>query len=479
MRRYTLPIAVTLVVVSAASHAGDSPDRPPRSTDPPIRLHPENPHYFLFRGKPTVLITSTEHYGAVLNDEFDAIPYLDELHARGFNLTRTFSGTYREVPGSFKIEKNTLAPTPDKYVGPWPRTDTPGAADGRNKFDLRRWNDAYFERLKAFVAAASERGIVVEYTLFCPFYEENLWAVNPMNARNNVNGIGNIPRNEAYTGKHGDLQDVQEAFVRKAVGELNAFDNVYFEICNEPYFGGVTLDWQARIASVVVETEKDLPRRHLIAQNIANEKARVEHPNPTVSIFNFHYATPPATVGMNYGLGKVIGDDETGFRGIHDKPYRIEAWDFLIAGGALFDNLDYSFTTDHEDGTARVVAPTPGGGGPGLRAQFQVLKRFIEGFDFVKMAPDSKVIARVVPGSTSARALSEPGRAYAIYAHGGNKVTLSLELPAGRYRAEWLNPSSGKVESSQVIEAHGGRIEVASPAYEDDVALSLRRAPSP
>ena len=28
--------------------------------------------------------------------------------------------------------------------------------------------------------------------------------------------------------------------VRKVVRELNEFDNVYFEICNEPYFGGVT-----------------------------------------------------------------------------------------------------------------------------------------------------------------------------------------------------------------------------------------------
>ncbi len=185
---------------------------------------------------------------------------------------------------------------------------------------------------------------------------------------NNVNGIGKIPRNEAYTGKHRDLQRIQEAFVRKAVRELNGFDNLYFEICNEPYFGGVTLDWQARIASVIVETESALPRKHLLAQNIANEKARIERPNPAVSIFNFHYATPPATVGMNYGLGKVTGDDETGFRGVADKPYRIEAWDFLIAGGALFDHLDYSFTIDHEDGTAPVVAPTPGGGGPGFRA---------------------------------------------------------------------------------------------------------------
>jgi hypothetical protein len=444
----------------------------------PISLHPDNPHYFLFRGKPTVLITSTEHYGVVLNGDFEAIPYLDELHARGLNLTRTFSGTYREVPGSFKIEKNTLAPTADKSIAPWPRTDARGAADGGNRFDLGRWNDAYFDRLKTFVGAASERGIVVEYVLFCPFYEENLWAVNPMNARNNIKGIGNIGRNDAYTGKHHDLQEKQEAFVRKAVRELNAFDNLYFEICNEPYFGGVTLDWQARIASVIVDTEKSLPRKHLLAQNIANEKAKVERPNPVVSIFNFHYATPPVTVGMNYGLGKVIADDETGFRGVADKPYRIEAWDFLVAGGAIFDHLDYSFTTDHENGTARIVDPTPGGGGPGFRSQLQILKRFIEGFDFVKMAPDAKVIGRVVPEKTSARALSEPGQAYAIYIHGGTKVELTLNIPAGHYQAEWLNPRTGTVEKPQAIQSRGSRVELTSPLYEEDVALRIRRVGS-
>src|SRR5262249_48144470 len=156
----------------------------------PLALHPDNPRYFLFRGKPAVLVTSGEHYGAVLNPDFDYVPYLDELKARRFNLTRTFSGCYREVPGSFGITDNTLAPAPGSYVCPWARSATPGAADGGNKFDLGRWDPAYFERLKDFVAQAGQRGVVVELVLFCAIYDDKLWDVNPMRAGNNVNGAG-------------------------------------------------------------------------------------------------------------------------------------------------------------------------------------------------------------------------------------------------------------------------------------------------
>jgi len=30
----------------------------------PIRLHPKNPHYFLFRGRAVALVSSGEHYAA-------------------------------------------------------------------------------------------------------------------------------------------------------------------------------------------------------------------------------------------------------------------------------------------------------------------------------------------------------------------------------------------------------------------------------
>ena len=110
-----------------------------------------------------------------------------------------------------------------------------------------------------------------------------------------------------------------------------------------------------------------------------------------MSIFNFHYATPPDTVGMNYGLNRVLADNETGFRGSQDLVYRSEAWEFILAGGAIYDNLDYSFSVGHEDGLARPDAP--GGGGAALRRQLAILKQFIEGFDFVRMKPDLAVIS--------------------------------------------------------------------------------------
>ena len=452
----------------------------------PISLHPENGRYFLWRGQPTVLITSGEHYGALLNLDFDFERYFAALAADGLNHTRTFSGAYRESPKSFGITDNTLAPKPDRFACPWPRSDQPGSVDGGNKFDLSRFDDAYFARLHQFMAAAQRHGIVVEMNLFCPLYEDVLWDISPMHIRNNINGVGDCPRTEVYTLKHPALTAVQEALTRKIVTELNRYDNLYYEVCNEPYFGGVTLAWQHRIADVIAETEKALGVRHLISQNVANDKAKVENPHPAVSIFNFHYAYPPDTVAMNYGLNKIIGDNETGFRGTNDLPYRVEAWSFLLAGGGLFNHLDYSFVAGHEDGTFVYPASQPGGGNPVFRRQMKILGDFLRGFDFIRMKPAADVIAGGVPAGHRAYALAEPGKACALYLArdtkdknaptGPQAATLQLHLPAGAYTAEWVNPRTGQVDKRESIRAAGDITPLASPAFEEDVALRLRRS---
>jgi hypothetical protein len=490
----TLPLRLVFVVSSALA-------LPTAFVAQPLRLHPANPHYFIFRGSPTVLITSGEHYGAVLNLDFDYIRYLDELQFNGLNLTRVWPGaSYLEVPGSFEILKNTLAPLPGRFSCIWQRSSSSGYAGGGNKFDLNSWDQGHLARLKDFVAQAGKRGVIVELSLFCPFYNEDLWNVSPWNARNNINGFGDLPRTETMTLKNGELLAVQEAMVRKIVVELKEFDNLYYEICNEPYFGGVALDWQHHIAETIVKAESSFEQKHLIAQNIANGSIRIEKPHPAVSIFNFHYSRPPESVRLNWGLNKAIGLNETGFDGSADSTYRVQAWDFIIAGGAVYNNLDYSFTVEHPNGRNVPDGKTPGGGSPALRRQLKVLKDFVHGLNFIAMSPQDSVISRGVPEGATARVLADPGRDYAIYVHHGRpgfshntttpspkprptyavsseqqQIRLFCVLPPGSYEARWIDTKTGRPEKTEKLKSSGKPRTLVSPTYQEDIALRIRR----
>ena len=457
----------------------------------PVRLHPDNPRYYEFRGKPFLAVTSAEHYGALINRDFDYRKYIDTLAKDGMRLTRFFTGLYREAPDSFSITRNTLAPAPDRFLTPYRRGGTPGALDGLNKWDLRQWDPDYWSRLHDLVRYASERGILIQVTLFCTYYTDFMWEASPLHAQNNVNNTPEIPRTEVLTLKHPALLRHQEEFVRKIVTELNGYDNVTWEICNEPYFHGVTLEWQHHIAALIVETEAKLAHKHLIARNVANFAEAVTEPHPAIAVLHFHYSRPPVTVAMNYGLNRLIGFDETGFDGTLDFPYRIQGWDFIVAGGGHYNHLDYSFAAGYEDGTFAFPKTQPGGGGPELRRQLKALIDFMESFDFLRMAPRNDLILGGVPPEASARLLAEEGRAYALYLHHGKvlrdyvpryvvhrgrqQAALALNLSAGAYTARWWHPRTGRVEGPEQLDHPGGPCYLTTPEYQEDVALELRR----
>ena len=460
----------------------------------PLALISANPHYFLLRGKPTVLVTSGEHYGSVINADFDYARYLDELARNHLNLTRIWVGPYREVAGSFKIANNTLAPQPNSFLPPWPRSNVPGAVDGGNRFDLSRWNPAYFARLRDFIGQASRRGVVVEVNLFCPYYEEAMWKVSPLNAANNINGVGNMPRTEVLTMMHPDLLAIEDAMVRKIVTELNGFDNLYYEICNEPYFGGVTLEWQRHVSGLIRATEGGLDNRHLISQNISNGSKRIEQPDPNVSIFNFHYSRPPESVTINYALQRAIGNNETGFDGQADATYRIQGWDFLASGGALYNNLDYSFAAGHEDGSFHYDASTPGGGSPTLRKQLGILATLFNSLDLAHLQPGGALARVVEPDPPTLRAIAVPGRDYVVYAYRAHidpnakpkyvvdssvhRDKLSVDLPSGDYEQYWLNTRTGAFENKKRFHHAGGERLFKSPPYSEDMVLRIRSVSS-
>jgi len=473
----------------------------PLSAATPIRLHPDNPRWFEWRGKATALVTSAEHYGAVVNPDFDFRRYLEAMQRDGMNYTRIFAGTYVEPSGAFGIARNTLAPASGRFLAPWARSDQAGYAGGGNKFDLDRFSPEYLARLKDFIAAAGQRGIVVELTLFCSTYTDKQWAVHPLNPTNNIQAIPVTDWKALHTTAVAPgIAERQEKLARWLVRALNGFDNLFFEIQNEPWSDSHTMGdfinpymvdhhkfpnaveitsaasvaWQRRIAQAIVDEERALPHRHLIAQNISNFRLPVNDGDlvSEASILNFHYAYPEV-VNWNRGLKRVIGYDETGFAGRDDATYRRQAWNFVLSGGAIYNNLDYSFSVGREDG-ADLENKAPGGGSPTLRRQLKVLSEFVHRLDLAKMEPNPLLVARapgVVPRVLSAR----DGRAHALYLQGRAPTALELNMTGGSWTAEWISIEDGKVLKRETVSGGNAATVLTSPDFADAVALRLVR----
>jgi hypothetical protein len=473
----------------------------------PVRLHPRNPHYFEYQSKPAVLITSAEHYSAVLNLQFDYTRYLDELQRYGFNVTRTFSGVYRE-DGVNPHGASPLSPGrgPDNYIAPWAWSNVDGGYDGK-KFDLDRWNPVYFERLRDFLRQAEKRGVIVELVLFCLLYsDEHHWQTSPLHPGNNLQGNDwrGLHHRRFLTLDNKALVERQKAVTRRIVTELRDVPNVYFEIANEPAPAALDSDlardnlaWHEAIIAEIVAAEASLAptSRHLIAYNDHYNAGRGigTIPKPeAVSILNVHYLPKLAEVLAEYGKGKALSLDETRWIAHPRFPEyrntmkpvsgRLEAWEFIVGGGAVYDGLNYAYQVGNPAGD------TPESNE--FKRYLQSLAKFIGGFDLARMRQDRGVLAGGLPAGSFARAISEPGKQYAVYIHHStyaegrrfyqpgetpHQLDLMLDLPAGAFRVEWVRPADLAVLKTQNIEKHqGGTVRLeASPEHREDIALRI------
>jgi hypothetical protein len=431
----------------------------------PINLHPENRKYFLFRDNPTVLVTSASHYGAIINRKYDYVKELDELHRHGLNLVRLFGGHYHEVPGDFGIVKNVLAPPQEDYISPFQKTS-------EGKYDLSLPNPEYYDRLVDFVQKCSDRNIVVEMSIFCPFYHDGLWDICPMNTKNNVNGVGNTTKLNFHRLTDSITVKAQDAYVAYMLEILNSFDNIYYEIMNEPWANQVPLDFELHFADFIKSYEKELPLQHMVARNPANGWERVDK-HPTIDLVNFHYASPPYAVEANKHLPCAIGLNETGFAGSDTSTYRKQAWDFMMSGGALFNNLDYSFAVGYEDGTW-YDPKDPGAGNEEFRSQLGILKNFLMSADLIHLEPDMKPIKRCHTLHGQSYCLKGKNE-YLFYFRSNNELYVLLDLPAGDYEFKWIKALTGEENIEKV--AIDGLYEFRHASFSaiQEIALHARK----
>ncbi|MBN1670578.1 MAG: hypothetical protein JXR37_06075 [Kiritimatiellae bacterium] len=461
----------------------------------PIGLHPDNPHYFVYRDKPLILISTAEHYGALINRKFDYVAYFDELHRCGLNLTRVWAGAFLGA-GPTNQPKGKEA-----YIGPWLWSGEPGGWHGE-KLDLSQWNPAYFARLADFLAAAAARDIMVELTFFSVVYgEKTHWVKSPMHPANNTQSLGALAGgcHRFITTDNPALNRAQRRYVARVVEACRPHANLYFEVCNEPL--NFTADapvadvarWHDMIIEQIVETESGLPadERHMIAVNEPRVYDAIRN-RDAVSVLNQHYGVANKEKGCivtlldgTYYAGNrvALADDENWFlkewkTGGTPVDLRVEGWEFIVGGGSVFNQLNGHYTVDNPAG----CSPE----GDEMKRYCRHLQHFMQGFDFLAMRKDEDTVRSVEPAVCSLRAISEKGRQYAVYLHhseygewryqakrGAYRATLTLDVPPGAYRAEWIDPATARPIDLRTFTHRGGGATMQTPAYEIDIALRL------
>jgi hypothetical protein len=368
-----------------------------------------------------------------------------------------------------------------------------------NKFDLDKWDPEYFARLKDFLAKAGERGIVVEIFFLSSQYSD-LWPICPLYYENNIQGVGKCDYLDVQTLKHPDLVRRQDDYVRKITEEVNAFDNIILEICDEPSLFTPHAEagpWVGHFLEVVHDAEAKLPKKHLVAQEV---QGPIGGPidfsgSPLLSVIVGQYVWEGGVDQMGgmkgldyqYGHNKPIELNETVFypfqyQGDKLGASRVEAWEFMVGGGASFNQLNGLFTVADPAGKTPDNAQVLGA--------LRNLKDFIYSFDFLKMSPSPSFVVSGVPAGAYCRGISEPGQQYALYHHhsqlhagkhfyivtpGDYTELLVLNLPGGTYKADWVEPATGKVLSTVTFTHQGGNKTFTTPQHSVDVALRIKR----
>lgn len=485
-----------------------------------ISLHPDNSKCFLFRGKARILICATEHYGAVINRPFRFEQYLSDAAAKSQTLTRLFI-LYREQQHA-QNPYSTCKPESTDYISPYPRTGPGHAIDGLPKYDLDQWNPEFFERLERFLTLASDYGIVVEVVMLSNTYCDDIWMLNPLNARNTISDVETIAWPDYVTMRHPKLFARQKALVEKIVQETNKFDNIIYEVCNEPTgeFDGLpnppTLEsvnaWQTELAKTIHDTEGRLPNRHLIAgQEAYNHNGYRQTSDLTfstlfVDVANIHPLPDTDYHGSKYDLGRFMSK-ELKLRALRDfclatyperKPlncdednaasrfldvegwtvHRKRAWTAVMSG-SHYDYIDFSILPGRETGTAESQRC--------IRTWMKHLSEFVHSMDLVRAKPLPGLV-KVRPAHTIDCVFAVEGEDYAIYladereygAEGAGSPLhgpLHVVLPEGEFRLACYAPVTGLYSPWIDLTSHGG-VRLTTPLFQDDLVVRIvRRSP--
>ena len=465
----------------------------------PLRVDPKNPRYFTDNSGKAILLAGSHTWANFQdmlyadNKKFDLDGYIAMLKANHHNFIRFWTW-----------EQSRYAPwtKDDVYFTPMPyaRAGKALAQDGKPKFDLTKWNEEYFQRMRERVIKYKENGIFTSIMLFQGFSlnktgisnDGDPWNGHPFNIKNNINGI-NVPYTQKdddvnptlHSMKNKNVLKLQEDYVKKVIDVLNDQDNVLYEIINE----GGAKDWQYYMIDFIKAYEKTKPKQHPVGmshriepvmgnEDLMNsnadwiEPSHSQQPNdwqyPHANFIEDYFDNPPVNDGKKI---KVMDTDhlwghggnykwvwKTVMRG-HNLLF-MDPWEPL--GGKLDEEkAAWIFI----GGLSRDIPDYP---------DWDLVRK---NMGYARTMLDTLNLNNLIPRedlSNTRYCLTDNSTEFVIYFPEGGKGTIDLRKVTGEFSAVWFFPVLGRSLKPQ-RPVKGGEYRIVEVPFTGDAVLVLKK----
>ncbi|MBI4605687.1 MAG: serine hydrolase [Planctomycetes bacterium] len=378
----------------------------------PLRADPENPRWFRFAGGSRKRLHGYYYldFWSDLDDAWRAVVE-DVVLADGYTLVMPMS--YVRGPGTVG---ECGQPVQRTYA--W---DTIGDKVDWTRFDLATWR-----RLDERLAWAADRGLAV-YTFDGLF--PNIGAKVP--------------------------PEPEELYLRYTLARHVPFWNVLWNVgfeCWEVYAPEQVKAWAARLKALD-------PWKHPVtwhdqgygAQLSADERAAWSHAAPEADYGSLQQEFRTARAAYDFVAGSFSGKPVFGcecnweqLQDVYGKPRTREEvrrgiWGVGLAGAI---SLYADWTADYDPTQGKTTRRYGRGKG---RADVRRMHDLLSRIPWWTMAPRADLVPE--PGPVC---LAAAGRRYLVYAERGSAI--ALDLPAGTYAGEWLDPRDGAAPDRKPIE---------------------------
>jgi hypothetical protein len=451
-----------------------------------------NPNYFRDANGAVLILNGSQTWntlqdwganGSVRTLDFDA--FVSFLTRHGHNFTLLWSV---ELPKFCGLPTTASAP-PDFWAGPqpWRRTGPGNATDGGLKFDLTKFDQSYFDRLRERTRALANAGIYAGIYLFTGEFLKSFRCPSdgyPFTGANNVNGI-----DDGYTSGSAGLGSInmtapnaitafQDAYVEKAIDTLNDLPNVLWVVSEESSENSVW--WNDHNISHIRAYESKHPHQHPIGYGtilglpdsaMYNSSADWVKPKARISpVTSCGNGKPPCKVNVNdsdHSYWEIWNDTA--------QQNRNYAWENFMNGNQVLFMDPYLLYYPRQNRNL-CVSPTngicsaPDPRWDNFRDNLGYILRYSRKVNLAKVTPHGSLCStRYCLAQTPAT-----GAEYLVYAPAGGSFTADLSaMPASRRLAlEWFNPSTGATIAGDPVPA-GSSSQSFTPPFSGDAVLYL------